>query len=300
MSPGTIRIGISGWRYPPWRGEFYPAGLPQAQELGYAASTFPVIEINGTFYSLQNPASFQSWRDATPEKFVFAVKGPRYITHIRRLKDVKAPLANFFASGVLRLEDKLGPILWQFPPNFRFERERLEHFFRLLPRDSAGASRLGRSRDARMRGRTSLAVDQNRPLRHAIEIRHESFVDPGFIALLRRWKIALVVAETARRWPMLGDVTADFIYLRLHGDKELYRGGYGDQALDRWARRLRTWQRGGRPRDVPLASKAQGPAATRRDIYCFFDNTDVKLRAPRDAQSMMRKLKLRWEPRTAP
>jgi uncharacterized protein YecE (DUF72 family) len=271
-----IRIGISGWRYEPWRGTFYPEDLPQRLELHYAASRFGAIEINGSFYSLQRPQSYAQWYADTPDDFVFALKGPRFITHMLRLREVEIPLANFFASGVFNLKEKLGPILWQFPPNFGFDAERMRTFFKLLPRTTAAAAKLARKRHARMIGRSRLAIDQNRPLRHAVEVRHESFRDPAFIELLREQRIALVVAETARRWPLFLDVTADFVYMRLHGDKELYRSGYSDKALNRWAARIEAWHSGPKPLDV----------------YCFFDNTDVKLRAPFDAQSLMRKLRL--------
>ena len=289
----TIRIGISGWRYTPWRGVFYPADLPQTRELWYASRILSSIEINGSFYSLQRPEYFQRWHDETPSDFVFAVKGPRFITHIKRLGDVKTPLANFLASGLFNLRQKLGPILWQFPPNFRFDRERFEAFFRLLPHDTRVALSLARGRDFRLKGRARLAIDSERPLRHAIEVRHESFRDPAFIDMLREHGIALVVAETARKWPMLQDVTADFVYLRLHGDRKLYASGYSDRALDRWARRISAWHRGAEPRDADKVVAGRPPSRGARDIYCYFDNTDVKLRAPVDAQSLMRKLGLR-------
>ena len=289
----TIRIGISGWRYTPWRGVFYPGDLPQSRELWYASRMLSTIEINGSFYSLQRPEYFQRWHDDTPPDFVFAVKGPRFITHIKRLRDAKTPLANFLASGLFNLRQKLGPILWQFPANFRFERERFEAFFDLLPHDTTAAFRLARGRDFRLKGRARLAIDSERPLRHAIEVRHESFRDPAFIDLLREHGIALVVAETARKWPMLQDVTADFVYLRLHGDRKLYASGYSDRALDRWARRIATWHRGAEPRDAEKVVAGRPPSRGARDIYCYFDNTDVKLRAPVDAQSLMRKLGLR-------
>lgn len=288
-----IRVGISGWRYTPWRGVFYPPNLPQRLELHYASRILPTIEINGSFYSLQYPQSYRRWHEDTPEDFVFAVKGPRFITHMKKLNDVEIPLANFFASGVFNLERKLGPILWQFPPNFRYDRRRLTKFFELLPRDTESALRLARKRDARMQGRSRLAIDATRALRHAVEIRHESFCDPSFIELLREHHIALVIAETAKRWPMMQDITADFVYLRLHGDKELYNSGYSDRALDRWARRVAAWHRGSEPRDAQKVSKLKPPASKPRDVYCYFDNTDVKLRAPVDAQSLMRKLQLR-------
>ena len=276
-----IRIGVSGWRYTPWRGVFYPRDMPQRLELAYAARKFPTLEINGSFYSLQRPEYYREWHDATPADFVFALKGSRFITHMKKLRDIDAPLANYFASGVFELRQKLGPILWQFPPNFRYERERMARFFEMLPHDTHAALRLARKRDARMKGRARLAVDARRPLRHAVEIRHESFLDASFIALLREHNIALVIAETAKRWPMPQDITADFVYLRLHGDKELYRSGYSDRALDRWAEHIKAWHR----------ARSSKP----RDVYCYFDNTDVKLRAPVDARTLMRKLGIRWE-----
>jgi uncharacterized protein YecE (DUF72 family) len=276
----AIRIGVSGWRYTPWRGVFYPRDLPQRLELSYAARKFPTLEINGSFYSLQRPEYYREWHDATPADFVFALKGSRFITHMKKLRDIDAALANYFASGVFELRAKLGPILWQFPPNFRYERERMARFFELLPHDTYAALRLARKRDARMKGRARLAVDARRPVRHAVEIRHESFLDPSFLQLLRDHHIALVIAETAKRWPMPLDITADFVYMRLHGDTELYKSGYSDRALDRWAQRIRAWHR-------PSSSRP-------RDVYCYFDNTDVKLRAPVDAQTLMRKLGITW------
>lgn len=287
-----IRIGISGWRYTPWRGVFYPSDLPQRLELHYASRILPTIEINGSFCSLQYPASYQRWHDDTPADFVFAVKGPRFITHMKKLRDVETPLANFFASGVFNLYRKLGPILWQFPPNFRYDPAKLAKFFELLPRDTEAALKLARRRDARLNGRAKFTIDARLPLRHAIEIRHDSFCDPSFIDLLREHNIALVIAETAKRYPMMHDITADFVYMRLHGDKALYQSGYGDRALEKWARRIRAWQRGGEPRDAEKISKRKPPTSKPRDIYCYFDNTDVKLRAPVDARTLMRKLKL--------
>lgn len=285
-----IRIGISGWRYTPWRGVFYPQELPQRLELEYASSILPTIEINGSFYSLQTPRSYAQWYDATPEDFVFALKGSRYITHMLRLRNIETPLANFLASGIFNLREKLGPLLWQFPPDFKYERERMARFFDLLPQDTAAAAKLARRRDARMKGRTRLAIDSPRPLRHAVEIRHESFLDASFVDLLRERNVALVIAETARRWPMTHDVTADFIYMRLHGDRELYKSGYSDKALDKWARRVAAWHKGGEPRDAQKISGKAPPGSKSRDIFCYFDNTDVKLRAPFDAQTLLRKL----------
>lgn len=275
----TIRIGVSGWRYKAWRGVFYPPDLPQRLELWYASRIFPTIEINGSFYSLQRPEYYAQWREETPADFVFALKGSRFITHMKKLRDVEAPLANFFASGIFNLREKLGPILWQLPPNLRYDRERMAQFFELLPHDTRAALRLARRRDYRMTGRSRLAIHENRQLRHAVEIRHESYLDPSFIDLLRAHNIAFVIAETAGKWPMRHDITADFVYMRLHGDKELYTSGYSDKALDRWARRVAAWHRGGEPSDAQKISNSKPPSSKPRDVYCYFDNTDVKLRA---------------------
>lgn len=282
-----IRIGVSGWRYTPWRGTFYPGDLPQRAELDYCGSIFNTIEINGSFYSLQWPESWALWYSQTPADFIFAVKGPRFITHMKRLREVEKPLANFFASGIFNLKEKLGPILWQFPPQFRFDADRLRRFFDLLPFDTESALRTARRRDERLKGRACLRIDAHRPIRHAIEIRHVSFLDPAFIALLREYSIALVVAETANKWPLTFDVTADFMYMRLHGDETLYQSGYSDEALARWAQKIRCWKQGNEPADVPHIESSKPPASRPRDVYCYFDNTDVKLRAPYDAQTLM-------------
>jgi uncharacterized protein YecE (DUF72 family) len=286
---GRILIGISGWRYEPWRGVFYPDKLPQHSELKFASRMLPTIEINGSFYSLQSPAYYAQWHDDTPDDFVFAVKAPRYITHIRRLKDIDAPLANFFANGLFELKDKLGPILWQFAPQMPFKPERFEAFFEQLPHDTDAAAALAAHHDQRVAGRTSLQPARKRALRHAVEIRHESFNDPAFVALLRRHRIALVVADTAGKWPLLEDLTSDFVYVRLHGDKQLYASGYGDAALDRWGQRFLTWSEGGQASDARLASTRPGVKRARRDVYCYFDN-DVKVHAPYDAAALIRKL----------
>ncbi|HET7546471.1 MAG TPA: DUF72 domain-containing protein [Usitatibacter sp.] len=288
---GTIRIGISGWRYGGWRGVFYPEGLAQRRELEYASRRFPSIEINGTFYSLQRPEHFQDWYDATPPGFVFAVKGSRFISHMKRLKDIEKPLANFLASGLFNLREKTGPFLWQFPPQFRFDAGRLEEFFALLPRDAESALALARRRDARVKGRCRLAIDCNRELRHAIEIRHESFMDPAFVTLLRRHRIALVVADTAGKWPFVEDVTADFVYVRLHGDEVLYTSGYSEAALDLWAERIRAWSAGGEREGARKIAALAPPRARSRDVYCYFDN-DAKVKAPFDALRLIAKLGL--------
>ena len=286
---GRVRIGISGWTYTPWRGVFYPVGLSQSRELSFAAAAFPSIEINGTFYGLQRPESFGRWRSDTPDDFVFAVKGSRYITHMLELRKVRTPLANFLASGLLRLGPKLGPILWQFPPKMKFDAELFEHFLRLLPRDTDRASELARRHDGRVSGRSWLRSDAHQPIRHALEIRHESFRVPGFIDLLRRYDTALVVAD-AVEWPLLMDLTADFVYCRLHGSEELYVSGYDDAALDCWATRVRSWARGKDPRNAQRVLKASKPRAHGRDVFVYFDN-DAKVRAPKDARDLSSRLK---------
>ena len=280
------RIGISGWRYAPWRqGKFYPKELPQAQELAYASRQFSTIELNGSFYALQRPDSYRHWYEATPRGFIFAVKAPRFITHVKRLRDIEAPVANFFASGVLGLAEKLGPILWQFPPSFRYDAERFESFLNQLPRDTQQASRLAKQHDRVISHDPVLATTKRR-MRHAVEIRHESFAVPEFIAQLRRHGVALVVADTADKWPYLEDVTASFMYLRLHGDKKLYTSGYDESTLRWWQARIQAWMRGGQPRkDAERASSKSPPKRKGRDVYCYFDN-DVKVRAPRDAAKL--------------
>jgi uncharacterized protein YecE (DUF72 family) len=289
MSSADIRIGISGWRYEPWRGVFYPEKLPQRRELEYASRMLPTIEINGSFYSLQTPESYAQWHADTPDDFVFAVKAPKYITHIRRLKEIETPLANFFANGLFELKNKLGPILWQFPPQMPFKPERFEAFFAQLPRDTDQAAEIAAQHDHRVEGRTSLEPERKRKLRHAVEIRHESFRDPNFIALLRKYGLALVVADTAGKWPLLEDLSSDFVYLRLHGDKELYASGYSDEALNRWATRIRAWSEGRQVPDARLASTKAAPKRAKRDVFVYFDN-DVKVHAPYDAATLARKL----------
>ena len=290
---GAIYIGISGWRYEPWRGVFYPPGLVQARELDFAARQLPTIEINGSFYSLQRPSSYAAWYAATPPGFVFAVKGNRFLTHMLKLRGIDKPLANVLASGMFALREKLGPILWQFPPQLRFEADKIEAFLAQLPRDTGQALALARGHDERMEGRALLEIDAVRPLRHAVEVRHESFRDDAFIRLLRKYGVALVVADTAGKWPDYEDVTADFVYIRLHGEHELYASGYEDASLERWAQRIRLWSEGKQPADARLMSDSAPPTRKRRDVYCYFDN-DIKVRAPFDAQRLMELLGLAW------
>jgi len=275
---GRAHVGISGWRYPPWRGTFYPTGLAQRRELEYAASQLSSIEINGSFYALQRPENYRAWYAQTPPDFLFAVKGARFITHLKKLRDVDVPLANFFASGVLALSDKLGPLLWQLPPMLGFDAERLGDFFDLLPRTTEQAVTLARGHDERVTDRSWTTTDEDRPLRHAVEIRHESYRDPAFLTLLNEHDIAIVVADTAGKWPLLETVTSDFAYVRLHGDEELYVSGYSETALDRWAGLLHGWRTGETTLD-----------GDPRDVYVYFDN-DVKVHAPYNAIDLAKRL----------
>jgi uncharacterized protein YecE (DUF72 family) len=283
------RIGISGWTYAPWRGVFYPKKLAQHRELEYASRMLNSIEINGSFYSLQRPSTYTGWYDATPEDFVFSLKGGRYLTHMRRLKDVKIPLANFLASGVLALKEKLGPILWQLPPNFSFDAERLETFFQLLPRNTEDAAELAKQHEPKLKGRVLTTADAKRPIRYALEVRHRSFQCDESVALLRKHNIALVVADTTGKWPYGEDMTTDFIYVRLHGDEELYASGYTDQALDHWAKRLKLWKSGKQPKDAVHWSERKPTASSARDLFVYFDN-DVKVKAPFDAMALAHRI----------
>ncbi|WP_426399614.1 DUF72 domain-containing protein [Ralstonia sp. R-29] len=285
----TVRIGISGWRYAGWRGVFYPKGLAQRRELEYAAHQFCTIEINGSHYSLQSIDNWRAWHDTVPDDFVFAVKGPRYLTHMLRFRDetVVPALANFIASGVLALRHKLGPFLWQFPPNYRFNAAQFDRFLALLPRDTSAARALARQHDARVKA-PWFATRGTQPLRHAVEVRHESFRTAEFPALLRQHGVALVVSHAVADWPYLEDVTSDFVYLRLHGADALYSGAYSDDALDHWAARIRQWASGSEPAD---AQRAGAPTRQHipRDVYCYFDN-DKKVQAPFDAHRLLERL----------
>jgi uncharacterized protein YecE (DUF72 family) len=285
---GEIRIGISGWRYEPWRGVFYPPKLAQRKELEFASSKLTSLEINGTFYSMQRPTSFQSWHDTVPADFKFAVKGPRYITHIQRLKEVETPLANFLASGVLLLGKKLGPFLWQFPPSFHLDMAKMEAFVKMLPHDTGAAKYLASNHDKWMSKRVAFEdVDDGHQLRHAIEIRHASFANAEFLELLRKYDIAIVCADTPK-WPKITDVTADFVYCRLHGVEELYASGYDDKTLDGWAEWVLAWAAGGEPDSKKILDK-KPPKAKTRDVFVYFDN-DTKVRAPFDAQSLIKRV----------
>ena len=263
-----VRVGISGWRYKPWRGVFYPPKLPQRRELEYAAERMDSVEINGSFYSLQRPSSYQAWAEQTPPDFVFAVKGSRFISHMKKLRDIDTPLANFLASGVLALGPKLGPMLWQLGPRHRYDAEQLDDFLTRLPCTHGAAAELARGHDGRVRETPYLeAKEPDRPIEHVLEVRHATFADnPEFLDLLRRQGVGVVVADTAGLFPYLDAVTSPVVYVRLHGDTELYVSGYGEEALQDWAARIRRW-------------------AEQADVYVYFDN-DAKVHAPHDAMRL--------------
>jgi uncharacterized protein YecE (DUF72 family) len=288
VAHGRIYIGIAGWRYAGWRGVFYPEKLPQRRELEFASRQFNTVELNGSFYSLQRPRNFAQWKDETPQDFVFSIKGSRYITHMLRLRKVEGALANFFAQGVLGLGVKLGPILWQFPPNFLFDPGLFEDFIALLPTTHKQAAELARKHDERMRDRSWFQVKRDAPLQHAVEIRHESFANEAFIRLLRRYGVGSVVADTVE-WPLLMDITASFVYCRLHGSEVLYASGYGADALNTWARRVVAWAQGEEVSDGRKACARNAIKRKQRDVYLYFDN-DIKVRAPFDAGQLRAKV----------
>lgn len=267
---GRAWIGVSGWRYARWRGDFYPEGLAQRRELEYIGQQFSSVELNGSFYSLQRPESYRRWRDSVPADFVFAVKGSRYISHMLRLQNSTQALANFFASGVLALGTQLGPILWQLPERQVFDPAGLESFLRSLPRTTGEAAHLARGHDERLEGRAWLETETDQPIRYALEPRSETFADDRCIALLQEHGVALTVADTAGRWPLFNTLTTDFVYVRLHGAEVLYHSGYTEQQLQQWASRVARW----------TDSDAEG-----RDVYVYFDN-DAQGRAPHDARRL--------------
>ncbi len=290
---GKIRVGISGWSYVSWRGDFYPEDLARRDELGYASRRLGSVEINGSFYGLQTPSTYRRWYEATPRGFVLAVKGSRFITHNKSLKNIETPLANFFASGVLCLAEKLGPILWQTSQRARFDADRVRAFLEFLPRDTEAAARLARRHDDRVE-ETWTRSDGKHRLRHVFEARHESWLVPEFVRIARDTGTAIVFSDSAS-WPCTEEVTAGFVYLRLHGAQETYASGYDDQALARWAERIRAWARGGEPEDANRITDRRPPRRKSRDVYVYFDN-DARGRAPWDALSLAERLDVAPDP----
>jgi uncharacterized protein YecE (DUF72 family) len=263
---GQIRVGIGGWTFEPWRGVFYPKGLSHAKELGYASQHLTSIEINGTFYSTQKPATFAKWRNETPEGFVFSVKGVRYATNRRVLAEAGDSVKRFLESGVTELGSRLGPILWQFAATKKFDEADFGKFLELLP------SKLGST-----------------PLRHVVEPRHASFLTPAFIALLRQFSIPAVYAEHAT-YPAIPDPVGDFVYARLQKGKDDIATGYPPKALDQWAERAQAWAKGGVPKDLALVDAGKKAKAQPRDVFVYFIH-EGKVRAPAAAMALIERLK---------
>jgi uncharacterized protein YecE (DUF72 family) len=260
-----IRVGIGGWVFKPWRGTFYPKGLPQARELEHASRAVSTIEINGTFYGSQKPASFQRWAAETPDDFVFSLKGPRFTTHRGVLAEAGPSIERFFGSGVLELKSKLGPVLWQLPPTKTFEAEDFAAFLGLLPQRLDG-----------------------RPIRHAVEFRHPSFCVPEFVALMRKFSAAIALVDSEAH-PLIPDVTSDFVYLRLQRTQEEIDTGYPPEALSTWAKRARVWAEGSAPSDLtPVAPPSDAKA--KRDVFVYMIS-GAKVRAPAAAQALLAKVK---------
>lgn len=282
---GNIRVGISGWTFEPWRGTFYPDKLPRKSELRYASEQLSAIEINGTFYSLQKPKVFQNWYNEVPADFCFTVKAPKFITHVRRLKDCEAPLANFMASGLLCLGEKLGAILWQFPPFFPFKPDRFEEFLKMLPKTHKEAAEIAKGHSEFLKDTAYLKAHGDFPMRHAFEARHFSFDTPEYVELLRKYNVAIVVGDTAGKWPYMEDLTSDFVYVRMHGDGEKYPEGYTPKALDAWHERLKVWAAGSEPVDAKVHQRAVTQLHERK-VFCFFDN-DEKVTAPMNAVELL-------------
>jgi uncharacterized protein YecE (DUF72 family) len=287
---GKARVGVSGWSYDEWDPGFYPEGLSDDERLGYAASIFDTIEINGTFYSLTDPQTCRRWRDSAPRGFVYAVKGSRYITHMKRLVDAETALANFFASGILELEETLGPILWQLPSNLRFDPVALDSFLGLLPHDTSQAVRTARGHDDRIEN-AAFGGSDTHLIRHVLEVRNESFLQAETARIARRHGVALCISQSSE-WPLIEEMTAGFVYVRLHGPGKLYASEYAPSDLDHWADRIETWRRGAEPSHAHRISDLEAPDRKERDVYVYFDNTAHGY-APRQALALRDSLSTR-------
>ena len=258
-----LRIGISGYDYKPWRGSFYPLELPARRWLEYASRIFTTIELNGTFYSLKSPAVFSRWISETPDDFLFAIKGSRFITHNLKLRNCETALGNFFASGILLLGHKTGPFLWQLPATYSFDADRIRSFIAMLPRNSHEAERTAAQHDHRLKRGACVTAATVVDYRHAFEVRHPSYFTGAFFSLLEELGCGFVIADTAGKFPYAEAVTTDFVYVRLHGSRAIYASSYSDTELKAWALKVKRWQRKG-------------------DVYVYFDN-DIKTYAPFDA-----------------
>jgi len=262
---GRVYVGIGGWTFEPWRGVFYPKGLPHAKELSYAATHLTSIEINGTFYRTQSAATYRKWAAEAPDGFVFSVKGPRFVVQRSVLAEAGESIDRFLGSGVLELGDRLGPILWQFAPTKKFNADDFSGFLERLPQNLDG-----------------------RRIRHVVEVRHASFQTPEFIALLKKFSIPVVFSEHAT-YPAIADVTGDFIYARLQKGQDAIETGYPAKALDAWAKSVRAWAGGGEP-DLPRVGGSSRPATQPRDVFVYFIH-EGKVRAPAAAMALIERLK---------
>lgn len=262
---GKIHIGIGGWTFAPWRGVFYPEKLTQAKELGYAASKLTSIEINGTYYGSQKPESFRKWAREVPDGFVFSVKGPRFATNRRVLAEAGDSIKRFYDSGLLELGDRLGPVLWQFAPTKKFDEADFGAFLDLLPRTRDG-----------------------RELRHVVEVRNDSFRDPAFIALLRKFSVPVVYADHAV-YPAIADITGDFVYARLQTGKDTVKTAYPPKQLDQWGNRFKQWASGTEPDDLPRVDKTP-PKKQPRDVFAYVIH-EGKVRAPSAAMELIERVK---------
>ncbi|MCT8998462.1 DUF72 domain-containing protein [Chelativorans intermedius] len=263
---GTIRAGIGGWTFEPWEGTFYPEDLPRRRQLEYASSRLPTIEVNGTYYGTQKPATFAKWAAETPEGFVFSLKGNRFVTNRRVLSEAGESLSRFLGSGISELGEKLGPLVWQFAPTKKFDPDDFEGFLQLLPQQQDGV-----------------------PLRHVLEVRHPSFVVPEFAALARKYGVAICYAHHFT-YPEIADVTADFVYARLQRGQDTVPTAYPAGELDRWAERARLWAAGGVPDDLPRADGAAPVEKRPRDVFVYFIH-EGKVRAPQAAQAFMERVR---------
>ncbi len=279
---GTIRVGVSGWDYDDWQGRFYPATQPRAQRLAFVASRLDTVECNATFYSLTTPAAVRRWRDALPAGRVMAIKGSRYITHVRRLRQVRTPLATFFASGILELGARLGPVLWQLPPRMRFDPDVLDGFLGMLPHDTEAAAALAAEHDDRV-VEPAFGPGEHHRLRHVLEVRDPRFLCAEAVRIARHHGVALAFSHSSA-WPYVEEITAGFVYVRLHGPEALYASPYEEQ-LSWWAARVRAWHQGGQPDDAVRVSDLRPPVRLERDVYVYFDN-DTHGYAPREALAL--------------
>lgn len=265
MANGTIRAGIGGWIFEPWRGTFYPEGLSKTKELNYAGQHLQTIEINSTYYGTQKPETFAKWAGQVPDGFIFSVKGNRFVTNRRVLAEAGDSMERFIKSGLAELGDRLGPLIWQFAPTKKFDADDFGAFLDLLPRKEAGL-----------------------PLRHAVEVRNPSFIDPDFIALARKKDVAVVYAEHFD-YPEIADVTSNFVYARLQKGDDAVETAYPAESLDKWAERAKFWAQGDVPEDLPLASPEHRPEKSARDVFVYFIH-EGKVRAPQAAQALAKRL----------